>query len=209
MKHTKSFLLAIALMVAAAPVFAQKEETVVGSRGLGLTGAWGGWKHQLATFGNQSKPSYMTGGYFGLEFGKALFVGLGHYNLVDEFRWDDIENQNFDMRWRPVVLNYGFRNYKAIHPQIGIELGRGRVELGEQKDRIFVVQPTAGVEINVFRWFHLGLDGGYRLVSDNSIAGLSNEDLSGWFGQANLKFGFSWGRYHKKKSEPKAGRYDD
>jgi hypothetical protein len=200
MKHTKSVLLALLLLGSINILSAQKEETVVGSRGLGFSGIWGGSKHQLTQFGNSGKTSYVAGGFFGLEFGKALLVGFGHYNLIDEFKWDNIENQQFDMKWNPMVLSYGFRNYKAIHPQIGVDFGRGRVDYGEVRDRIFVVQPTAGVEINVFRWFHLGLDGGYRFVNDSSIAGLSDQELSGWFGQASLKFGFSWGRYHKKKN---------
>jgi len=209
MKHTKSVFFALALLTSMNSLFAQKEETLVGSRGLGFSGIWGGSKHQLTQFGNGGKTSYVAGGFFGFEFGKALLVGWGHYNLMDEFKWDNIENQQFDMRWNPMVLNYGFKNYKSIHPQVGVDFGRGRVELGDVKDRIFVVQPTAGVEINVFRWFHIGLDGGYRFVSDSSIPTLSDEALSGWFGQASLKFGFSWGRYHKKKSENKPSGYEE
>jgi hypothetical protein len=208
MKNKSFILLLLALFAAMNSLFAQKEETLVGSRGLGFSGIWGGSKHQLANFNNNGKNSYMAGGFFGLEFGKALLVGWGHYNLIDEFKWDNIENQQFDMRWNPMLIQYGFRNYKPIHPQIGVELGRGRVELGDIRDRIFVVQPTAGLEINVFRWFHVGLDGGYRFVNDSSIAGLSDQELSGWFGQASLKFGFSWGRYYKKKRAPKTG-YED
>lgn len=208
MKHTKSVFFALALLTCMNSLFAQKEETLVGSRGLGFSGIWGGSKHQLTQFGNGGKTSYVAGGFFGFEFGKALLVGWGHYNLVDEFKWDNIENQAFDMRWNPMVLNYGFKSYKSIHPQVGVDFGRGRVELGDEKDRIFVVQPTAGVEINVFRWFHIGLDGGYRFVNDSSIPTLSDEALSGWFGQASLKFGFSWGRYHKKKNESKPSGYE-
>ena len=208
MKHTKSVFFALALLTSLNSLFAQKEETLVGSRGLGFSGIWGGSKHQLTQFGNGGKTSYVAGGFSGFEFGKALLVGWGHYNLVDEFKWDNIENQAFDMRWNPMVLNYGFKSYKSIHPQVGVDFGRGRVELGDEKDRIFVVQPTAGLEINVFRWFHIGLDGGYRFVKDSSIPTLSDEALSGWFGQASLKFGFSWGRYHKKKSESKPSGYE-
>ncbi|MBK6997444.1 MAG: hypothetical protein IPH31_21995 [Lewinellaceae bacterium] len=76
-------------------------------------------------------------------------------------------------------------------------------------DRILVMQPSAGVEINVFRWFHLGIDGGYRFVSDATTPGLDNEYLSGWFGQATLKFGFSWGNYRHKKGAKQPKQYED
>jgi hypothetical protein len=206
MRHTKSLLLAIALL-SSVQMFAQKEETVIGSRGLGFSGIWGGYKHQLTQFGD--KTSYVNGGFFGLEFGKALLIGWGNYTLIDEFKWDGIENQQFDMRWRPFLLQYGIKNYKSIHPQVGFEIGRGRVELGDAKDRVLVMQPSAGVEINVFRWFHLGVDGGYRFVSDSSIPTLTNDQLSGWYGQATLKFGFSWGRYRHKKAPAKPSHYED
>ena len=56
----------------------------------------------------------------------------------------------------------------------------------------------AGVEINIFRWLHLGLEGGYRFVTSSDIS-LSDRQLSNAFGQATLKFGFSWGRYRKQQ----------
>lgn len=198
MKHTKSFLLVVALL-SSLQIFAQKEQTVVGERGLGFSGIWGGYKHQLTQFGDQT--SYANGGFFGLEFGKALFLGWGHYSLINDVKWDNIQTQNFDMKWQPFILQYGFQNYKPIHPQIGFEVGPGRIDYADTKDRILVMQPSAGVEINILRWMHLGIDGGYRFVSDANAPGLTNTDLSGWYGQATLKFGFSWGRYHKKVAE--------
>lgn len=204
MKHTKSFLLALFLLFSF-HLFSQQEQTIAG-RTHGWTGLWGGYRHQLTQFDNST--SYINGGFFGFEFGKSLLLGWGHYSLIDEFEWDNIENQQFDLRWSPFLVQYGFQNFKAIHPQIGFEIGKGRVELGDHKDRILVMQPTAGIEINIFRWFHLGLDGGYRFVSDSSIAGLTDNQLSGWMGQATLKFGFSWGRYHKKPSD-KSKNYSD
>jgi hypothetical protein len=84
-----------------------------------------------------------------------------------------------------------------------VDYGRGTARLGDVNDRVYVVQPSAGIEINVFRWFRLGLEGGYRFVSDSNIPELSNQQLSGAFGQASLRFGFSWGRFHKKDSGKK------
>ena len=38
---------------------------------------------------------------------------------------------------------------------------------------------------------------------------VDNESLSGWYGQATLKFGFSWGRYRTKKAPSKPSHYED
>lgn len=200
MQRTLSSIIALFLLFLATTTFAQREETVIGSNGLGFSGLWGGYKHQISQFGTTN--SYISGGFFGFEFGKALLVGWGTYELKDEVKWDQLQSQNFEMRWRPVLLQYGFKNHKPIHPQIGIEAGRGRIKLDDKSDNVFVTTPTVGVEINVFRWFHLALDGGYRFVTDSSIAGLSDKDLSGPYAQATLKFGYSWGRWHKKSKKP-------
>lgn len=206
MKHSKLFLLMLSLLFAL-NLSAQREQTIAG-RTHGWTGLWGGYRHQLTQFNNST--SYINGGFFGFEFGKALLIGWGRYSLIDEFEWDNLDNQQFDLHWSPFIAQYGFQNFRAIHPQIGFEIGKGRVELGDRKDRILVMQPTAGVEINIFRWFHLCLDGGYRFVSDASIPNLTDRDLSGWMGQATLKFGFSWGRYHKKAPDNnKPKHYED
>jgi hypothetical protein len=196
MKQTQSILVAIALLITL-PALAQKEETVVGSRGMGFSGIWGGYKHQITQLGN--KKSYINGGFFGLEFGKSLLVGFGNYTLVDEFNWNSDPKKQLNIKWRPFLLQYGVQNFRSIHPQAGFEIGRGRITLGSENDHILVMQPTLGVEINIFRWFHFGIDGGYRFVSDTAIDDLRNDDLSGWFGQATFKFGFSWGKYHQQK----------
>ena len=82
---------------------------------------------------------------------------------------------------------------------VNIMAGNGHVWFNENaKDRVFVIQPTAGVELNVFRWFHIGLEGGYRFVTDSSTPGITDNSLSGALGQLTLKFGYSWGS--KKKS---------
>jgi hypothetical protein len=193
----KTFFLSVLALLLVFPAFSQKEQTVMGGRNFGLTGIWGGYKHQITQFGNTN--SYIRGGNFGLEFGKTLFVGFGKYRLTDDFDWDQIQNQNFDMNWSVLDLSYAFQGYRAIHPMVNLNMGPGKVKLsGEGEDNIFVIQPAAGVEINVFRWFHIGLEGGYRFVTDSSLPSLSDDALSGAYGQASLKFGFSWGRYKKR-----------
>jgi len=193
--RTKPFFLALALFLMTFSAFAQREETVLGSRSLGFSGVWGGTKHQMTRYGNTN--NYVNGWHLGLEFGKALTIGIGKYNLYDDILWDNQSGQQFDMNWRVVSLGYGFQKFRAVHPILGVDAGRGTVRFAnENDDRVFVVQPSAGVEINLLRWFHLALEGGYRFVTDSNIS-LSDRQLSGAFGQATLKFGFSWGRYRK------------
>ena len=180
---------------------AQREETVLGTRNLGFSGIWGGTKHQISRFGNTNQ--YVHAWHFGFEFGKALTVGFGGYNLHDDILWDNVPGQRFDMNWRTFNLGYAIQSFRAIHPMINFDAGRGKVKLIDEgiEDRVFIVQPSAGVEINVFRWLHLGLEGGYRFVTDSDLASLNDRQLSGAFGQATLNFGFSWGRFRKNERD--------
>jgi hypothetical protein len=110
-----------------------------------------------------------------------------------------VDNQDFDMTWNPLIVHVGFDNHKAIHPQIGFEVGRGRVETVSDSDKILVMQPSVGLEINALRWCHIGIDGGYRMVGNSSLPGFDGTKLNGWTAQLSLKFGYSWG---KKRDKP-------
>ncbi len=76
-------------------------------------------------------------------------------------------------------------------------IGGGRIEFDDNnsfsRDRVFVLQPAVGLEVNVFRWFRIGAEGGYRLVSDVDGGGLQSSDVSKPFAQLQLRFGYSWG----------------
>ena len=195
-KQLKSvFLLFVFVIGAVSVASAQKEQTVF--RSFGLSGIWGGSKHQLASFGNSN--SYMRGGHFGLEFGKRLYIGFSNMSLKSDARWDQIQDQDFGLNWRGGTVGYAFAAHKAIHPIVNVDFGPGKVKLANDVDRIFALQPSLGVEINVFRWLHLGLEGGYRFISDSNLEGLNDAALSGGFGQATLRFGWSWGRTRHNK----------
>ena len=56
-----------------------------------------------------------------------------------------------------------------------------------------MIQPSAGGEINVLRWFRLAGDVGYRLTL-NGDDQLGDLYADGFYAAATLKFGFSWGQ---------------
>jgi hypothetical protein len=208
MRSIQFALTIIALFACTVMSYGQKEETILGSRGLRLSGLWGGPKTQITKFGNSN--SLVAGGNFGLEFGNALFIGYGNYRITNDIKWDNIATQDFNFRWGGPIIGYGINNLKRIHPVFTVQAGQGNVWFNEfAKDRILVVQPAAGIELNVLRWLHIGVDGGYRFVSDSSISGLTDNQLSGAFGQISIKFGYSWTNLRNtkrwKKSQEQKG----
>lgn len=194
-----SFFALILVFIAAVQSNAQREETLLGSRNWGFSGIWGGYTHQYTLYDNND--TYNRGGFFGFEFGKSLNVGWGHYRTNETFNWQGQSDQKFNMKWNVAKVGYGFIPYKAVHPMLNVDFGRGTVDINNVRDRVLVVQPSAGIEINVFRWFRVGLEGGYRFVSGSDLAQASDTQLSAPYGQASLKFGFSWGRYHKRPAK--------
>ncbi|MCB0663676.1 MAG: hypothetical protein KDC24_13100 [Saprospiraceae bacterium] len=186
----------LSLLVVAAlstTMFGQSEETLFGNSGLRLSGAWGGSSTGLTFF--DEDYAVTTGGFGGLEFGKNVFVGWGGYSTTNAFDIDDFQNNRLKLRYSGLMLGYMPFAYSAVHPKVMLLTGGGRLSTpGEESDRIFVVQPSVGVELNVLRWFRLGLEGGYRVVLDNDLSGISDQDISAPFAQMTFKFGFSWGK---------------
>lgn len=169
------------------------DETLFGETGLRMTGAWGGFTFGPAFFENETVPQ--RGGFGGVEFNRMLFVGFGSERTTERIKFEGSNGSNsFKLRRRGLHIGLTPISHKVLHPRFSFVMGGGKVELENDKDdQIFVVQPAAGLEVNVFEWWKLGLEGGYRFVSRSDTEGLSNEDLSTFFVNMRLRFGFSWG----------------
>lgn len=184
----KHFLALVAFVALAANLYSQKDETLMGQSGLRLSGIWGGSNIGMS-FGGDNYG--MAGGFFGAEFNKALTIGFGGFNSKES---TDYTGQ-FNLDYRGLLLGFAYKPHKVIHPRASFLMGSGKLKFkGGEDDTIFVVQPSAGFEVNVFRWFRLGFEGGYRFVSNTSIPEPNDKEVSSPFAQLSLRFGWSWGR---------------
>lgn len=176
-------------------LMAQREETIIGDGGWGFSGAWGGWNYNLGSFSKDA--SRYNGGLWALEFGKRFYVGGLHYNINNQLISG---NNRFSLRSNNLLLGFTPMSYRPFHPIISVAVGGGKLNAtGESEDPILTVQPAVGLEMNVTRWCHIDAQVGYRVVSDADFTKFKNSDFSGVYGQVNLKFGFSWGRYKTNK----------
>jgi hypothetical protein len=189
----KNFLFsALFIVLTISTLSAQRDRTLFGSGGLDLTGAWGGSQIALTSFGDEYGT--LQGGFGGIEFNKNFFIGWGSYSTFEFDGIDQVNNDTYEMRYNGLMLGYGLKSYKVFHPQVNVLLGGGRKEeTGMGVDGVFVAQPGLGVEVNVFRWFRVGLNGGYRIVMNDDLATVDNT-FSGGYGNITFKFGWSWGR---------------
>ena len=176
-----------------------QQETLFRNGALGLTGIFGGTIHNSSYF-QEEDWAYLRGGYFGLEFGRTLQVGWANYRLREDIPIAGTID-DYRMRYNGLMLGLTPDSHKLIHPKIGLIAGAGRVTFNSNdadRDNIYVVQPSLGVEVNVFTWFHLGLEGGYRMVSGVDDFAIDNSDLSTPFAQLDLRFGIFWGRKNRR-----------
>ncbi|MBI1224601.1 MAG: hypothetical protein GC192_05140 [Bacteroidetes bacterium] len=173
-------------------LFAQKDETLIGKTGLKLTGLWGGSQFGLVGFDGENNG--MFGGVFGLEFNKSLLLGYSGSSSSESTTYNG-NLRKYDISYGGFLMSYGHQTHKVIHPRVNFLIGSGTIKVKDKPDDyIFVIQPSAGVEINLFRWFRLGLEGGYRFVSNTDIPKPNEGDASAPFGQLALRFGWSWGK---------------
>ncbi|MFT5166684.1 MAG: hypothetical protein ACI8P3_001916 [Saprospiraceae bacterium] len=188
----KKWLVFIGILLFISNVFAQKEETVFDYSGLKLTGVWGGPTFVFSGIGD--KNTCFRGGFGGLEFNKSISIAYAAYWLEDKIELSQLPGQKVDMRYNGLLLGYSLKPVKVLHPKFMLLVASGKLEVeNEKRDRLFVLQPGAGVEINVFKWWHIDILGGYRIVKGTDISALSDSDLSAPFGEIKLRFGISWG----------------
>lgn len=192
MKTRTALLTIAAFLCLAITSNAQRTETVFGRGGLQFSGVWGAWSYNYSSYNDDFV--YVRGGYGGLEFNRTVLIGYAGYSFRDEAEVDDF-NQTFDLNYNGLYLAVYPNSRKVVHPRFAVIIGGGETRFEDGRDdNVFIVQPSAGLEVNVTKWFKLGLEGGYRFVTNNDIPEVEDGDLSAPFGQLNLKFGFSWGR---------------
>ena len=166
---------------------AQRTETIFSQGGLDLTGIWGGPINTLTSFNDNFDIS--NGGYFVFELNKNFLIGWTGYG--SESTLDD--GSRAEIGGHDILLGYNFGSYKAIHPVAYLLTGGGKLKIDEsQSDQVFIMQPSIGVEVNVFKWFRVGFDTGYRFVTNVDTQGFSDGDVSSPFVGMRLKFGLTW-----------------
>jgi len=168
---------------------AQRQETVFGHNSLDMTGFWYSNTNNFSFFEEDSE--YFSGGNIGFEFNKSLILGWAWQRLSGVGTLPGSGGESFDMKHDGLMIGYVPASHKVIHPYISVMGGSGRLDYKGDRERIFVVEPAVGLEINLFSWWHLGGEAGYRLVGDVDAVGVDGTDFSSPFLQLQFRFGFS------------------
>jgi len=169
----------------------RRERTLLGD--LDLSGAWGGPTYNYSMTGDDW--ALLRGGFGGLEFGDEVFLGYGGWKARENFTVDEpvVGSPEFEFQHSGFIFAYSPFRDNAIHPRITTIIGPGRINVeGEGRDRMLVGQAMVGLELNLFQWFRLGADAGYRFANGVDSQLISDRDVSGALFQLEARFGFSW-----------------
>jgi len=134
---------------------AQREETLLGN--IRFSGIWGSWNSMMGNVADENV--YFRGGSGGIEFGGDVFLGWGGYRSAGSINSD---NNRFHMKWNGPMVSYAPHSYRAVHPIFTLMIANGKLDPDNASyDRIFVVQPSLGAVLNLLRWCHASVHGGY------------------------------------------------
>ncbi len=140
-----------------------------------------------------------TGGSMGILLNRQLIIGgYGQGVNIDRV----YENYDGYNDFNDVGMSHGgfWMGYivfpdMAIHPVVSVQTGWGRAKIENEyttfTDNIFVVNPMLEIELNITRFFKIGIGGHYTFVSGiNTFERLSNEEFGGPGGTFSFRFGW-------------------
>jgi len=151
----------------------------------------------------------VVGAHGGIILNNHFIIGLGGYGLTSNFVIEDSEN--FDELYMyggygGLILGGIFSPKEVVHIYTPVLIGAGGMEVTDRNylnnfnrphgfgtfgetTAFFVVEPGLEIEVNITRFFKIGIGASYRLVRESDLSTVSDNDLSGFSGGFSLKFG--------------------
>lgn len=154
-----------------------------------MTGIYAGPLFNFTYYDGDAKKS--TGGYFAFGFDRTIAVGWQWMRMRDRVSFPD-EVDEWRINYNGFTVDFTPWGRKVIHPEISFMIGPGDYFLGDIKKRVLVLQPSAGLEVNIWRIMKLGVQGGYRFIQRNDENIIPTSDINSYFIQVDLRFGWSW-----------------
>ncbi|MFT5764943.1 MAG: hypothetical protein ACI8VT_003442 [Saprospiraceae bacterium] len=182
---------------------AQRTETLFGrARSIG---AFGGPIVEYQYSG--SDVDVLAGG------GGALIINnfwIGGYGVASapSSVFDIPEIQSLEFAHGGFWLGGTFMPDNLIHLYVSTKLGWGAIGIEfddddfDYLDDVFVVQPEAGLEVNIFKWFRVAGTASYRLVDGIGVnSGLDSDAFDGFGFNLTFRFGFFGSNWHSRNKD--------
>ncbi|QNL21634.1 hypothetical protein HZR84_06685 [Hyphobacterium sp. CCMP332] len=181
-----------------------------------LSGAYGAFDLKVSPVNDEI--NLLLGGQAAVIFNEHAYIGVAGYGLSTREKFNGIDarlpenDPNRDIRidmsgfgYGGLLFGYTVSPNSLIHIDIPVLIGAGGVDLTDdnitisdndftlkpsiESSAFFVAEPGLNIEINMARFFKLGLGGGYRYIYGTDLQNLQDSDLSGWTANVSMKFG--------------------
>lgn len=192
------------ILILAAPVMAQKEETLLGEKI--EHGGFGGPVIKFTEM--KDKFAVLVGGRGGWIINHAFSIGGAGFGLVNQ----DIDEREISpdttvfmtMGYGGLELEYTANSSKLVHMTVSSLIGVGgidyvikdRLDGGSDQtydvfdgDFFFVFEPAINGEVNMVSFFRINAGVSYRYINGIETEGIGDSDLAGLAAQITLKFG--------------------
>lgn len=183
---------------------AQRDETLLGRRGLSSVGGFGGPVVKFSRLAGAD--AVISGGRGGVILNRRLVIGGGGYavaseNIRTDFQFDDGSRPALQLAYGGIEFEYITRPRELVHATVSLLLGGGAasyrstattgstVSTRSLESDVFVAEPGVNLEVNVTRWFRPGIGVGYRYVNGSDLPGTTDGALGGAVGTLTFKFG--------------------
>ncbi|MBU8893202.1 MAG: porin family protein [Bacteroidales bacterium] len=154
--------------------------------------------------------SLLVGGSIGFTFNDNFTIGLAGSGLTTNSNFNipnadpllDDMSARVGMGYGGLLLEYTMFSDKKIHFSIPVVVGAAGIYVYEddgdffydqfneiENSAAFVVEPGVNIELNLFKFFRVGLGASYRLIEGTDLVNLTDEDLSDLSFNATFKFG--------------------
>ena len=189
----KKIFFALIFIVSSLSINAQDDEiqTLFGSQALHI-GGFGGPFMSFTTIDGQF--AHMMGGGGGIIMNNFFIGGYG-VGLTNSIPYLGSTDERINFGHGGFWLGYNFASRKLVHPAFHLQIGWGSVKPASQQgdplrdgDNVFVLVPTIEAEMNITKYFKLGVGGDYRAVFQAN-GDYSSGDLSGPGIFLSFKFG--------------------
>jgi hypothetical protein len=194
-------LILVALCCASVYLEAQRTETLFGrARSIG---AFGGPIVEYHYRGG-GDVDVMGGGGGGLIINDFFIGGYGVGSAPSSV-FDIPDVRSLELAHGGLWLGGTYKKHSLIHFFSSVKLGWGAIGIEfddddfDYIDDVYVIQPEAGLEINVFRWFRVAGTASYRVVDGiNSNVGIDENEFNNFGFNLTFRFGFfgnsNWNR---------------
>jgi hypothetical protein len=195
----KNFIFIFVIFAVSTTVFSQEREyqTILDNQDLRISGM-GGPLMQFTSVAGEF--GHMMGGGGAVLLNNFYFggYGLGLTNAIPDYV-NDNPSDRLTLGHGGFWIGYSLFGQKPIHVSFSSLIGWGEFGIMQYegyypfiRDKIFVVAPTAEVELNLTRYLRIGGGISYNLYTmmDESMHGYRSSDISAPAGFLSFKFGW-------------------